>query len=73
MRALLYCTDPLDGHFRSMQVILGHSDINGDEEFALQRHGKSGGDCYRWDLEDKDFIVKAQYQFDWITGYVDMV
>ena len=73
MRALNYCVDTQSGRFRSMQVVLGHEDVDGDEEFRLQRHGANGGQCYRWSLEDHDFIVKAQYQFDWITGYVDMV
>jgi len=76
MRALNYCVDTTEGEtgrFKSMQIVLGHEDVNGDEEYRLQRHGGAGGPCYQWKLEDHDFIVKAQYQFDWITGYVDMV
>ena len=75
MRALNYCVDPVaeGGKFRSMQVVLGHEDVKGDKEYPLHKHGGPGGDCYEWRLPDHDYVTKVQYQFDWVTGFVDSV
>ena len=75
MRALNYCVDTVyeGGRFKSMQVVLGHEDVPNDPEIPLQRHGGTGGECYTWRLPDHDYIVRVQYQFDWITGFVDAV
>ena len=35
MRALNYCVDGESGRFLSLQVVLGHEDVEGDEEFRL--------------------------------------
>ena len=73
MRALNYCINRTTGHFISMQVILGHDDIEGDEELHLQKHGGEGGECHRWVLNDHDFITKVKYTYDWWDGFVTKV
>ena len=73
MRALNYCYNETTGRFISMQVILGHEDIKGDEELHLQKHGGEGGKCHRWVLNDHDYITRVQYTYDWYDGFVTKV
>ena len=56
-----------------MQVVIGHSDIIGDEEFKLLSHGGPGGKCSRWVLQNHDFVTEIRYTYDATTDYLTKV
>ena len=70
VRTIHYCVDEVSQEFISMQVVLGHTEIEGDEAIPLLSHGGPGGECKKWVLPDHDFITEVRYTFNVATGYV---
>lgn len=64
VRAINYCIDQFTSAYVSLQVVLGHSGVDGDEELPLEKHGAEGGTCRRWELNDDDYIRQIEYSYD---------
>ena len=55
-----------------MQVLIGEPNSKVDDEhIPMFKHGKLGGECHHWHLQEEDYVIFARFVFDFLTGELE--